>query len=168
MKKHNDPALLIVIICTVLTLILLVLIISGQNNKTNESNNTVAKARYSEAEDERASTPYGTYTFRENGYLYKVIVKSDETAQLIIEKGAGISPVEGDIAYGSWDENSDYNYIKAEFRVKEIITDPFNIGKWRTDIGYYNCYFREGYVYHSYDEVKAKDPTHRVPYTKTN
>lgn len=163
-------------ICLVSVVIVGAIIYSnGTSTSTDEYNYTevaqtphVAKAAYSEtkAVEKRASTPYGTYTFSENGYEYKVILKADKTAQLIPEKGAKISPLEGDIAYGSW---TDYSTgITAEFKVQEIITDPFRVGKWDVEIGFYLCYFREGYVYHSYDAVKAKDPTRRVPYTKTN
>ena len=119
-----------------------------------------------EAQQRRFIAMLGAYTFYEEGYEYRVVLNADKTAQLIPEKGAKISPLEGDIAYGSWD---DYSVgIDAEFKVKEIITDPFSVGKWSVNVHRYSCYFREGYVYHSYDEAEAKDPTHRVPYTKTN
>ena len=150
---------------------------SGTSTSTDEYNytevaqtpNVVKTTSYSETktEEKRASTPYGTYTFSENGYEYKVILKADETAQLILEKGAKIRPVEGDVAYGSWDEGSSYG-IDAEFKVKEIITDPFSVGKWDVKIGIYHCYFKEGFVYHDWRDAKAKDPTHRVSFTKTN
>ena len=98
----------------------------------------------------------GTYSFTmEDGARqenYKVVLNDDMTAQLIYESGT--------VVYGSWDRLS--FGPNAEFIVRTpTLNNPYGKGK-------VNFYFREGYVYHSYDQVKAKDPTNREPYTKTN
>lgn len=98
----------------------------------------------------------GTYSFTmEEGTRqenYKVVLNDDMTAQLIYESGT--------VVYGSWDKLS--FGPNAEFIVRTpTLNNPYGKGK-------VNFYFREGYVYHSYNQVKAKDPTNREPYTKTN
>lgn len=114
-----------------------------ENNSTTTSSNS------------RVSD-YGTYLFTmESGVdkeNYKVVLNDDMTAQLIYESGT--------VVYGSWNRTS--VGPNPEFIIRTpTLKNPYSKGRL-------SLYFRDGYVYFNYDQVRAKDPTNRTPYTKTN
>ena len=115
----------------------------GLSSETSDATNTI-------------TSDIGTYSFTmESGVdkeNYKVVLNDDMTAQLIYESG--------NVVYGSWNRTS--VGPNPEFIIRTpTLKNPYSKGRL-------SLYFRDGYVYFSYDQVRAKDPTNRTPYTKTN